>query len=665
MNAETRIIELRKLLNQYNYEYYVLDNPSVDDAIYDQLMKELILLENENEELQSPLSPSRRVGGFVASEFKKVKHKRMMLSLANAFSDEDLRAFDQKIRNELKKTSVEYVAELKIDGLAMSLDYQNGKLNYAATRGDGTSGEDVTSNVITIKSIPTEIKELNNIEIRGEVFMDKATFIALNKVREENNQTLLANERNAAAGSIRQLDSKIAASRKLDAFWYYFVNSGDFGIKSHSEALKFVEKLGFKTNEERRVCQGIEEVIKYIEEYTKKRGDLKYEIDGIVVKVNDLTAYDRLGYTAKTPKWAIAYKFPPEEVSTTLEDIIFTVGRTGKITPNAVLTPVRLAGSMISRATLHNEDFITSKSLRVGDTVVIRKAGDVIPEVIKSIASEKENKAFVMIDRCPVCNENLVRVDAIHYCVNQFCAAKHTEGLRHFASRNAMDIEGLGEKIVEQLFDEGLIKSISDIYRLQDHRQDLLLLEGFKDKSVDNLLNAIEKSKHNSLERLIFGLGIKEVGEKTAKTLAKNFKSLESLKNATYDELLAIADVGPISAKSIVDYFAKEQNLELLENLRELHVNDTYLGNVISVNEGYFTGKTIVITGTFESYGRKQLEDLLDSLGAKVTGSVSKSTSLVIYGSEAGSKLDKAKNLQIETMDEDSFMNIIQNEIKK
>ena len=475
MEPKQRVQEITKLLEQYNYEYYVLDNPSVSDAEYDRLMQELIALEEKYPELKSPLSPTQRVGGVVQDEFQKVKHKRMMLSLANAFNETDLRDFDRKIREALGVDAVTYMAEMKIDGLGMSLVYR-GNLEYAATRGDGSEGENVTSNVITIKSIPSHINLEDEMEIRGEVFMPKKVLAKLNKERELSGEPLFANARNAAAGSIRQLDSAIAASRNLDAFWYYFVNARDFGIRYHSEALAMADKLGFKTNPERRICVGIDEVLDYIDEYTEKRPSLDYDIDGIVIKVDDMSVYDKLGYTSKTPRWAIAYKFPPEEVVTKLTDIIFTVGRTGKITPNAVLEPVRVAGSLVQRATLHNEDFIKDKDLKVGDYVVIRKAGDVIPEVVRPLIERRNGseKEFKMIDTCPVCGSPLVRVDAMHFCQNPYCDAKKIEGIIHFASRDAMDIEGLGEKVAEQFFNQGFIKDIVSIYDLANYRDEII-----------------------------------------------------------------------------------------------------------------------------------------------------------------------------------------------
>ena len=660
-DLKNRVEEITKTLERYNYEYYVLDNPSVSDAEYDRLMQELIMIETEHPELRSPLSPTQRVGGAVVSEFEKIKHKRLMLSLANAFNDDDLYDFDRKIREIIKVDKVEYMAEMKIDGLAMSLDYVDGKLNYAATRGDGNTGENVTSNVITIKSIPLNIDVDKPFEIRGEVYMPKASLEKINKQREANGEPLLANARNGAAGSIRQLDSKVAASRGLEGYWYYFVNAREFGIRKHSDALDFASKLGFRTNTERRICNGIEEVIRYAKEYTLKRKDLPYDIDGIVIKVNDMDLYDKIGYTAKTPKWAIAYKFPPEVVTTKLEDIIFTVGRTGKITPNAVLSPVRVQGSMIQRATLHNEDFIRERDLRIGDTVALRKAGDVIPEVVYALKDKRNGseKLFEMCDTCPVCGSKLVKKDAMHFCMNKNCDARNIEGLIHFSSKDAMDIEGLGEKVCEQFFNQKFIHSISDIYKLYNLRNELINIDGFSNVSVDKLFDAIEKSKSNSLERLIFGLGIKEVGVKTAKVLAKTFKTLDRLKDASKEELLEVQDIGEVSASSIFEYFHNEHNLLLIDELRLLGLNFEYLGSTTTNGDSIFSGKVVVLTGTLESMGRKEATNLLEDLGAKVTSSVSKSTDYIIFGSEAGSKLTKAQELNIQTMDEETFIQLI------
>lgn len=660
MEAKARVEELTKLLEKYNYEYYVLDNPSVSDAEYDRLMQELMKIESEHPELKSPYSPTQRVGGQVQDEFKKITHKRMMLSLANAFNVSDLRDFDKKIRDVLGVEKVKYMAEMKIDGLGISLLYRK-NLIYASTRGDGTVGEDVTSNVITIKSVPTHIDCDQELEIRGEVFMPKKSLAKLNQMRQISGEPLFANARNAAAGSIRQLDSSIAASRGLDGFWYYFVNAKDFGIRYHSEALNYADKLGFKTNKERRLCDGIEEVIKYIEEYTEKRPSLPYDIDGIVIKVDDMDVYDKLGYTSKTPRWAIAYKFPPEEVITKLTDIIYTVGRTGKITPNAVLEPVRVAGSLVQRATLHNEDFIKDKDLMIGDYVVIRKAGDVIPEVVRVVKERRGDdvQEYQMIDRCPVCGEPLTRVDAMHYCLNPHCEAKKIEQIIHFSSRDAMDIEGMGEKVVEQFFNQGFIKSIVEIYDLSQYRDDIIALDGWKDKSIDNLLEAIENSKQNSLEKVLFGLGIKEVGAKTAKVLSRKYLDIDALSKASEEELLEIPDVGPILSKSLVNWFGDEKNLQMIAELKDRGVNFKYLGNTSSAAGNYFSGKTVVLTGTLASYGRKEATNLLEDLGAKVTGSVSKATDVVIAGEAAGSKLDKANQLGITVLSEDEFLALV------
>ena len=664
MSPESRIKEITKLLEKYNYEYYVLDNPSVPDSEYDRLMNELIAIEKEHPELITPLSPTQRVGGKVLSEFQKIKHKRMMLSLANAFDENDLRDFDKKIKDVIHVDNVEYMCEMKIDGLAMSIDFVDGKLNYAATRGDGNEGEDVTNNVLTIHSIPTQVEDNRPFEVRGEVYMPKKVLEELNKQREEKGEQLLANARNAAAGSIRQLDSSIAASRKLNAFWYYLVNADELGFEKHSDALNYIETLGFRTNKERRICKGIEEVLNYIKEYTEKRPHLDYDIDGIVIKVNDITKYNVLGYTAKTPKWAIAYKFPPEEVVTKLEDIIFTVGRTGKITPNAVIKPTKVAGSTVQRATLHNEDFVNEKGLMIGDYIVLRKAGDVIPEVVRALPEKRDGteRPFKMIENCPVCGSPLVRKDAMHFCVSPTCPARKIENMIHFSSRDAMDIETMGDKAVELFFNEGFLDSIPSIYSLKEHREEIINIEGWSTKSIDNLLDAIEKSKENSLEKLLFGLGIKEVGEKMAKILSKRFLELDKFFDLSEEDLLEIPDVGPISAHSIYEYFHDENNREMIEKLRSFGLNFKYLGqSTVDANSPFF-GKTVVLTGTLSKHGRKEATEILENNGAKVTGSVSAKTDIVIFGVDAGSKLDKAHALGIRTMDEEEFEELLQKE---
>lgn len=663
MDYQARISYLRDLLNQYNYEYYVLNASTVSDATYDSLMQELIALETEHPELFDETSPSQRVGGFIAEDFKKVTHQAMMLSLANAFNADDLLDFDRKVRAATKKDRITYVVELKIDGLAMSAVYEQGKIKYAATRGDGVVGEDVTSNIVTIKSIPLKLKNPLALEVRGEVFMPKASWEALNAERELSGEALFANPRNAAAGSIRQLDSKIAASRKLDAFWYYLVDASNYGVTTHQDALNFLRKQGFKVNNQTHVCDGIDAVIAHIESLKEKRHTFPYEIDGIVIKVDDLSLYQTLGFTAKTPRWAIAYKFPPLEVETTLEDIFFTVGRTGKITPNALLTPVFVAGSKIKHATLHNEPFIRDRDLKIGDRVFIRKAGDIIPEVLGVVPNKRTGleKDFQMIQDCPVCLKPLTFKDPLHFCLNPLCPARHEEGLIHFASRGAMDIEGLGERIVELFFSEKLIKTIADIYYLHEKRDVLIALEGFGEKSIDNLLDAIEASKNKSLEKLIFGLGIKELGAKTSKVLAEKFKTLDALMAATKEELLTIKDIGPVAATSIVNYFMEKENIALINELIAIGLNTTYLGPAPK-EDAYFSGKTIVITGKFSQFSRDELTTILENLGAKVSSAVSAKTSLVVAGEDAGSKLTKAQDLNIKILNEEELVGLLPKE---
>lgn len=661
MSVLNEILTLRELLNKYNYEYYVLNQSTVTDAEYDQLMLKLMALEKEYPQYDDKNSPTRRVGGFVASEFNKIKHESSMLSLANAFSADDLRDFDRKVMAVSKSSKTEYVVELKIDGLAMTLKYNNGSLEYGATRGDGEVGEDVTSNIITIKSIPLSLKDKPSIEVRGEVFMPKISWQQLNEARDQNGEVLFANPRNAAAGSIRQLDSAVAASRKLDAFFYSLVNAEESNVVTHFESLQLLKSWGFKVNNESKLCHGIEEVIAFIEKISEKRHDFSYEIDGIVIKVNDFQLYRALGYTAKTPKWAIAYKFPPEEVETTLEDIYFTVGRTGKITPNALLSPVFVAGSTIKHATLHNATFVTEKDLKIGDKVLIRKAGDIIPEVVAALKQKRQGheKTFVMIDNCPVCNTPLTYKDPLHFCLNPLCPARHEEALIHFSSRGAMDIEGLGERNVEIFFEKGLLKTIPDIYKLYTHREMLLTLDGFGEKSIDKLILAIEESKQKSLEKLIFGLGIKELGTKTSKLLAKRFESLDNLMKVSLDELLEIKDIGPVAAHSIIDYFAEPANKELISELISLGLNTNYLG-AKTTQDSPFYGKTVVITGKFEKYSRDQLTMILEDKGAKVSGSVSAKTDYVIVGEDAGSKLAKAQILKINILNEEQLLTLLE-----
>ena len=654
--AFLRVRELTKLLDQWTYEYYVLDNPSVSDAEFDRHMNELMMLEEKFPDLRSKTSPTQRVGGQVQDAFKKIPHKRLMLSLGNAFNEEDLRDFDRKVRQTLNKDVVDYVGEVKIDGLGMSLVYDKGELQYCVTRGDGNMGEDVTSNVITISSIPLRVKETRPFEVRGEVYMPLSSLAKLNKQREEAGEPLLANARNAAAGSIRQLDPKIAASRGLDAFWYYLVNAREIGHRYHHEALDFLEEQGFRVNKERRVLHGIEEVLAYVAEYTQKRSSLGYDIDGLVIKVDDIDDYDVLGYTAKTPKWAIAYKFPPLEVTTKLKDIFLTVGRTGRITPNAVLEPVRIQGSLVQRATLNNEDFIKEKGLLIGDTIVIRKAADVIPEVVRPVPERRNGSEipFVMSETCPECGQPLTRVQGLHYCLNADCPSRKIEGIIHYASRDAMDIDGLGSAVVEELFGEGFIKDIPDLYNLYQHVEEIKELDGWGDKAVMNMVDAIEDSKQKSLEKLLFGLGIKEIGAKTAKVLARRFRSLDAFFDLSEEDLLQVDDIGPVAAHSIVTFFQDEKKREIIENLRKAGVNFSYLGTDQIDVTNYFYGKTVVLTGALVHYTRNELTALLEGIGAKVSGSVSKKTDVVIAGADAGSKLVKAQELGILVIDENT-----------
>ncbi|MDQ0163217.1 NAD-dependent DNA ligase LigA [Aeribacillus alveayuensis] len=654
--AESRVKELHDLLNQYNYEYHVLDNPSVPDSEYDRLMQELIQLEEQFPELKTPDSPSQRVGGAVLESFQKVEHRIPMLSLANAFNEQDLRDFDRRVRQAVGN-DVKYTVELKIDGLAVSLRYENGVFVQGATRGDGTVGEDITENLKTIRSIPLRLKKDLSIEVRGEAFMPKKSFEKLNEERQKQNEEPFANPRNAAAGSLRQLDPKIAAKRNLDIFVYSIADLGETGVTSHSEALNLLDELGFKTNRERRTCQSIEEVIQMLDEFLAKRPELPYDIDGLVIKVDSLEQQRQLGFTAKSPRWAIAYKFPAEEVVTKLIDIDLTVGRTGVITPTAILEPVRIAGTTVKRASLHNEDLIREKDIKIGDYVVVKKAGDIIPEVVNVLVDKRtgEEKDFHMPTKCPECHSELVRIEGevALRCINPKCPAQIREGLIHFVSRNAMNIDGLGERVITQLFNEKLIHDVADLYQLK--RDQLLQLERMGEKSTDNLLKAIEESKNNSLERLLFGLGIRYVGEKAAKTLAEHFETMDQLMQATKEELLAIHEIGEKMADAIVTYFAKKEVKELIEELKSFGVNMIYKGPKRSETEGsdsYFTGKTIVLTGKLESMSRNEAKAEIEKRGGKVTGSVSNKTDLVIAGEAAGSKLKKAQELNIEIWDE-------------
>ncbi|MBQ8891632.1 MAG: NAD-dependent DNA ligase LigA [Bacilli bacterium] len=657
-NEEKRINELVDILEKLNYEYYTLDNPSVSDAEYDRLMQELMNLESLYPEYASPNSPTKRVGGKVNENFKKITHQIPLLSLSNVFTESDIINFDSRIRKENIKNP-KYVCELKIDGLSISLSYKNGELEYAATRGNGIVGEDVTDNVKTIKTIPLRLNKKIDIEVRGEIYISKKT---LNKINEERRSLGLEefkNARNLASGSIRQLDSKVAASRHLDAFIYHLPNPMDYGIYTHDEALKFMKSLGFVTNPNNRLVTGIDGILEFINEKTKIRDSLPYDIDGVVIKLNDIKEQMMLGSTVKYPKWATAYKFPPEEVVTKLKDIVFTVGRTGQITPNAILEPVNVMGSTISKTTLHNEDYCLEKDIRVGDYVVIIKAGDVIPrvEAVKFERRTEELPKFKMIDVCPICNTPLIKKDSNYYCPNLKCDARHIEGLIHFTSRAAMDIGGIGERVAEDMYNYGFIKTIPDIYKLERFKKDIMMLEGYKEKTLENMLSEIEKSKSNSLEKLIFALGIRHVGSKTAMILARKFLNLETLMNANLDELNEIPDIGEEISKSVVDYFKDEKNRDLIYELKESGLNFNYLGK--SVENAKIKDKNIVITGTL-NIKRDELKDKIITNGGKVIESVSRKTDYVVLGENPGSKYEKAMKLGITILNEQEILDMLE-----
>ena len=656
-NKKEIINYLIKILSDASYDYYVLDDPKITDQEYDAAYRELENIEKLHPDWIVDTSPTRKVGGEVIDEFKKVEHTIPMLSLGDVFNEDEIIEFLQRIENSGVHSN--YVCELKIDGLSVSLQYEKGILVRGATRGNGVIGEDITHNVKTIKSIPLKLKQPLDIEVRGEIYMSKATLEKINKERISKGEKPLQNPRNAAAGSIRQLDSKIAAQRNLDAFLYHLPNPEDFGIKTHHEALEFMKSLGFKINPNNRIVKNISEVMAYIHEKGEIRKELPYDIDGVVIKVDNLKDQQTLGFTARTPRWAIAYKFPAEEVLTKLNDILFTVGRTGKITPNAILDPVQLMGSTISRATLHNEDYVLKKGLMILDTVSIRKAGDVIPEVVEAKTERRTGKeiSFKMINNCPICETRLIKKEGEvdYYCPNPNCPARHIESFIHFVSRPAMNIDGLGDRLMEDLYNFKFISTIPDIYRLSSKKDDLTKLEGYGEKSVTNLLNAIENSKSNSLELLIFGLGIKNVGKEKAKILAKTYKSMDNLSKATYDELVEIPDIGPIISKNIVDYFSDENNLKIIEELKELGLNMEYIGEELNIKED-FQDKSFVLTGTLTKLARDEANNLIENAGGKTVGSVSKKTYAVIVGDNPGSKYDKAKELNIPIWTEEEFL---------
>ena len=652
-----RMNEIIELLNKYAYEYYTLDKPTVDDHEYDRLMQELIKIESSHPEWVREDSPTRKIGGEIIDSFVKVTHEIPMFSLGNVFNEEEIHQFDERISKVFPER--EYVCELKIDGLAVSLEYKEGKLVRAATRGDGTVGEDITHNVKTIKTIPHKLTESVDITIRGEVYMGKKSFERLNKKCIEKGETPFQNPRNAAAGSIRQLDSNVASSRGLDAFLYHYPQTP---FKTHYESIEYMKKLGLVVNPNIKLCKNVNEVLKYIEEWTEKRDELPYEIDGIVIKVNDISAQKELGYTAKVPKWATAYKFPPKQVLTHLTDIIFTVGRTGQITPNAVLEPVKVAGSTISRATLHNQDYCTEKDIRIGDYVYIYKAGDVIPAVDRVELARRTGTEtpFKMIEQCPMCNHKLKQKNGMvdYFCENEHCPARKIEGLIHFVSRNAMNIDGLGEKIIEDFYNYGYIKNFSDIYKLYEKREELIELEGFGNKSVEGILKSIEESKNNSLDRLLFALGINGIGAKTAKLLCKYYNNIDELINTSEEELSKIRDIGNILSINIMEYFKDENNINEINELKKLGVNMTYSGKTIIEDEN-FKNKKFVITGSFDNITREEIKEYIESHGGYTSDSVSKKTDVVLVGEAAGSKKEKAEQLKITIWNQEKLFEIM------
>lgn len=656
-NIKLRMDELIDIINEASIKYYVDDNPSITDQEYDDYYNELLKLEEKYPDLKRSDSPTLRVGGKVVDKFEKVTHESPMLSFDDIFNEDEIVLFDERIKKTCPNAT--YTLEPKMDGLSGSLLYEKGVLKRAATRGDGLIGENITHNVETIKSVPLKLNKELDIEVRGEIYMSKASFEKCNKEKEKRGENLFANPRNAAAGSVRQLDSKIAAKRNLDFMAYFIPNPDKYGIKTQSESLAFLKELGFKTNYNLNgLAKNINDIINYIDDLGNKRPNLPFEIDGVVLKVNSLEDEAKLGFTERVPRWGIAYKFPAEEVLTTLKEIKFTVGRTGKITPNALFSPVHVAGSVISKATLHNEDYCLDKDVRVGDVISIRKAGDVIPEVVEVKKERRTGKEvpFKMIENCPMCASKLVKEDANYFCKNDLCPARKMEGLIHFASRNTMNIDGLGERIIEDFYNMGFIKSISDIYLLSNHKEDLIELEGFGEKSVNNLLESIENSKNNSLEKVLFALGIRHVGKKTAKILAKRYKNIDNMINVNIDELTNVNDIGEIIAKSVKTYFDDPLNLKLIEDLKKLGLNFEYKNDS---SDDTLSGMTFVLTGTLEKYKREELTKILEDKGAKVTSSVTKKTTGVIVGDKPGSKYDKALKLGVKIYKEEDALNII------
>lgn len=657
--AAKRAEELRSRLNRWSREYYVEDKPTVEDYVYDQEYAELVAIEEQYPDLITSDSPTQRVGGKVLSGFEKVTHDIPLYSLNDVFSKDELFAFDQRVQKAIGRP-VDYCCELKIDGLSVSLRYENGEFVRGATRGDGTVGENITENLKTVRSVPLKLKDAISIEVRGECFMPKKSFVQLNQAREAEGKDIFANPRNAAAGSLRQLDSKITAKRNLDTFLYTVADFGPMKATTQYDALEELEQIGFHTNHEKRLCHSIDEVWSFIEEYHEKRMDLTYEIDGIVIKVNDFSLQDQLGFTVKAPRWATAYKFPPEEVETKIEEIEWTVGRTGVVTPTAIMTPVRVAGTTVSRASLHNGDYIKLKDIRLNDIVRIYKAGDIIPEVAQVVLDQRpaDSEPYVLPTHCPICHSELVHLDeeVALRCINPKCPAQIKEGLNHFVSRNAMNIDGLGPRVLAQMYDKQLVTDVADLYKLTE--EELLTLDKIKEKSANNILTAIHDSKDNSVERLIFGLGIRHVGSKAAKILAEHFGDLETLSKSDFESIIVLDTIGDTIADSVVTYFSNEEVHDLMSELKQAGVNFEYKGirsSQIETIESPFKEKTVVLTGKLTRFTREEAKETIENLGGKVTGSVSKKTDIVVAGEDAGSKLTKAQELGIDVWSEEKM----------
>lgn len=667
-DIQLKMTELNQQLAEWAHAYYVKDAPKVEDSEYDKVYHELVSLEQEHPELISNDSITQRVGGDILSGFSKVTHKVPMMSLNNAFNKNDLIDFENRIK-KLTSTPINYMVELKIDGLAINLRYENGKFIQGATRGDGVVGEDITHNLKTVKSIPLSLAKPLTIEVRGECYMPKKSFIELNEAREAEGENVFANPRNAAAGSLRQLDPKVVAKRNLSTFIYTVADTTGFDFNSQNDSLIKLEELGLKINNERKLCHSIDEVWDYIENFRDKRHELDYEIDGIVIKVNDFTAQEEIGYTVKAPRWAIAYKFPAEEAETVIHDIEWTVGRTGVVTPTAVMDPVQLAGTTVARASLHNVDLITEKDIRLLDHVMIHKAGDIIPEVTRVLTDKRDETSvpYEFPTHCPTCDSELERIESevALRCMNPMCPAQIKEGLNHFVSRNAMNIDGLGPRVLEQMYDKDIIKNVADLYFVTE--EELLTLEKIKEKSANNILTAISQSKNNSLEKLLFGLGIQHVGAKAAKLIAEEFGTIEQIMVAEKETINAIDTIGPVIADSIEKYFSNEEVKELVAELKRAGVNTDYLGQTtadLASVESPFKDKVIVLTGKLTHFNRNEAKEKIEALGGKVTGSVSKKTDIVVAGEDAGSKLEKAEKLEITVWNETQMVEAIENSTK-